>query len=206
MMRTYVLDNAAPAHVRSHRTIEGRALFRAAGRRPRAPNRPLQDLLQLVHLYAERGSPKYERAAMARALPDRRLATASALAEITASLAKREPLDRRGLERLHGSAVACTARPGQREKPRILTYEKIDDLAKLSLASARNGVAGTGGFVRNSITTSPLPLSPPPRQTRAKRQPVRATSTTGNAPWRCGRANHRRRWRGREPGATRARL
>jgi hypothetical protein len=28
------------------------------------PNLPLEDLLQLVHLYAERGSPKYERAAM----------------------------------------------------------------------------------------------------------------------------------------------
>ena len=27
------------------------------------PNLPLEDLLQLVHLYAERGSPKYERAA-----------------------------------------------------------------------------------------------------------------------------------------------
>ena len=28
------------------------------------PNLPLEDLLQLVHLYAERGSPNYERAAM----------------------------------------------------------------------------------------------------------------------------------------------
>jgi hypothetical protein len=28
------------------------------------PNLPLGDALQLVHLYAERGSPKYERAAM----------------------------------------------------------------------------------------------------------------------------------------------
>ena len=28
------------------------------------PNLPLQDALQLVHLYAERGSPKYEKAAM----------------------------------------------------------------------------------------------------------------------------------------------
>jgi hypothetical protein len=33
------------------------------GRRPRAPNLPLEDLLQLVHLYAERGSPKFELAA-----------------------------------------------------------------------------------------------------------------------------------------------
>jgi hypothetical protein len=28
------------------------------------PNLPLEDALQLVHLYAERGSPKYEAAAM----------------------------------------------------------------------------------------------------------------------------------------------
>ena len=28
------------------------------------PNLPLQDALELVHLYAERGSPKYERAAV----------------------------------------------------------------------------------------------------------------------------------------------
>jgi hypothetical protein len=28
------------------------------------PNLPLEDLLQLVHLYAERGSPKYEKAAL----------------------------------------------------------------------------------------------------------------------------------------------
>jgi hypothetical protein len=30
----------------------------------RAAHLPLEDALQLVHLYAERGSPKYERAAM----------------------------------------------------------------------------------------------------------------------------------------------
>jgi hypothetical protein len=35
----------------------------------------------------------------------------------------------------HEPGLACTARPGQREKPGILTYEKIHDLAKLSLAS-----------------------------------------------------------------------
>ena len=32
-------------------------------RAARPPNLPLEDALQLVHLYAERGSPKYERAA-----------------------------------------------------------------------------------------------------------------------------------------------
>jgi hypothetical protein len=60
------------------------------------PSLPLEDALQLVHLYAEHGSPKYERAAL-RWL-ERYLAEGSPrlqhFAEITASLAKREPLDR----------------------------------------------------------------------------------------------------------------
>ncbi len=60
------------------------------------PNLPLEDALQLVHLYAERGSPKYERAAM-RWL-ERYLAESSPrlqhFAEVTASLARRHPLDR----------------------------------------------------------------------------------------------------------------
>jgi hypothetical protein len=51
---------------------------------------------KLVHLYAERGSPKYERAAL-RWL-ERYLAETSPrlqhFAEITVSLAKREPTDR----------------------------------------------------------------------------------------------------------------
>ena len=50
-----------------------RAFRRAIGRRARwmaedaareLPNLPLEGALQLVHLYAERGSPKYEKAAM----------------------------------------------------------------------------------------------------------------------------------------------
>ena len=57
------------------------------------PNLPLQDALQLVHLYAERGSPKYEKAAM-RWL-ERYLTESSPrlqhFAEMTASLATREP-------------------------------------------------------------------------------------------------------------------
>jgi hypothetical protein len=59
------------------------------------PNLPLEDALQLVHLYAERDSPKYERAAM-RWL-ERYLAEGEPrlkhFAEITVSLAKRDPLD-----------------------------------------------------------------------------------------------------------------
>jgi 2-polyprenyl-6-methoxyphenol hydroxylase-like FAD-dependent oxidoreductase len=56
------------------------------------PNLALEDALQLVHLYAERGSPKYERAAM-RWL-ERYLTEGSPrlhhFADITARLAKRE--------------------------------------------------------------------------------------------------------------------
>ncbi len=59
------------------------------------PNLPLEDLLQPVHLYAERGSPTYERAAL-RWL-ERCLTEGSPrlqhFAEITASFAKREPTD-----------------------------------------------------------------------------------------------------------------
>ena len=57
------------------------------------PNFPLEDLLQLVHLYAERGSPKYERAAM-RWL-ERYLTEGSPRlqhsAEITMNLAAQDP-------------------------------------------------------------------------------------------------------------------
>jgi hypothetical protein len=56
------------------------------------PNLSLEEALQLVHLYAERGSPKYEKAAM-RWL-GRYLTEGSPrlqhFAEITASLAKRQ--------------------------------------------------------------------------------------------------------------------
>jgi hypothetical protein len=57
------------------------------------PNLPLEDALQLVHLYAERGSPKYERAAM-RWL-ERYITEGSPrlrhYAEIATELAKRQP-------------------------------------------------------------------------------------------------------------------
>ena len=55
------------------------------------PNLSLEDALQLVHLYAERGSPKYERAAL-RWL-ERYLAEGSPrlahFAEVTRNLAER---------------------------------------------------------------------------------------------------------------------
>jgi len=52
------------AHVRFRRAIERRALWLAEDAARGLPNLSLQDALQLVHLYAERGSPKYERAAL----------------------------------------------------------------------------------------------------------------------------------------------
>ena len=54
----------AHAHVRFRRAIERRALWAAEDAARELPNLPLEDALQLVHLYAERGSPKFERAAM----------------------------------------------------------------------------------------------------------------------------------------------
>jgi hypothetical protein len=82
------------AHVRFRRAIERRALWLAEDAARELPNLPLEDALQLVHLYAERGSPKFERAAM-RWL-ERYLTEGSPrlqhFAEITTSLARREPL------------------------------------------------------------------------------------------------------------------
>ena len=52
------------AHVRFRRAIEHRTLWLAEDAAREMPNLPLEDALQLVHLYAERGSPKYEKAAL----------------------------------------------------------------------------------------------------------------------------------------------
>jgi hypothetical protein len=52
------------AHARFRRAIERRALWLAEDAARELPNLPLEDALQLVHLYFERGSPKAERAAM----------------------------------------------------------------------------------------------------------------------------------------------
>ena len=82
-IRSYDAQPRAPS------TVAGR------GRRPRASEPPARDALQLVHLYAERGSPKYEKAAL-RWL-ERYLVEGSPrlqhFAEITASIAERELLN-----------------------------------------------------------------------------------------------------------------
>jgi hypothetical protein len=75
------------------RAIERRALWMAEDAARELPNLPLEDALQLVNLYAARGSPKFERAAM-RWL-ERYLTEGSPrlkhFAEVVTSLAQREP-------------------------------------------------------------------------------------------------------------------
>ena len=51
------------AHVRFRIAIERRALWAAEDAARELPELPLEDALQLVHLYFERGSPKAESAA-----------------------------------------------------------------------------------------------------------------------------------------------
>jgi len=51
-------------YARFRRAIERRALWHAEDAARELPNLSLEDALQLVHLYAERESPKYERAAL----------------------------------------------------------------------------------------------------------------------------------------------
>lgn len=79
--------------MRFRRAIERRALWLAEDAARELPNLPLEDALQLVRLYAERGSPKYEKAAL-RWL-ERYLTEGSPrlkhFAELAADLASREP-------------------------------------------------------------------------------------------------------------------
>lgn len=83
----------AHAQIRFRRAIERRALWAAEDAARELRNLPLEDALRLVHLYAERGSPKYERAAMRwleRYLGERS-PKLQHFAEITATLAKLKP-------------------------------------------------------------------------------------------------------------------
>ena len=54
----------AHAHVRFRRAIERRALWMAEDAARELPALSLEDALQLVHLYVDRNSPKFEPAAM----------------------------------------------------------------------------------------------------------------------------------------------
>ncbi len=79
------------ALVRFRRAIERRALWLAEDAARELPNLPLEDALQLVHLYAERGSAKFERAArrwLVRYLTEGTPSLEN-VAKVTASLAER---------------------------------------------------------------------------------------------------------------------
>jgi hypothetical protein len=80
----------ANAYVRFRRAIERRALWAAEDAARELPNLPLEDALQLVHLYADRGSPKFEPAArrwLVRYLTEGTPSIRD-IAKVTASLAK----------------------------------------------------------------------------------------------------------------------
>lgn len=80
------------ASVRFRRAIERRALWLAEDAARELPNLSLPDALQLVHLYAERGSPKFEPAArrwLVRYLSEG-TPSLEDVAKVTASLAKRK--------------------------------------------------------------------------------------------------------------------
>jgi predicted metal-dependent HD superfamily phosphohydrolase len=91
-MRTTFLTAQPHAHVRFRRAIERRALWLAEDAARELPNLPLEELLQLVHLYAEHGSPRFEPAArrwLARYLTEG-TPSLKDVAKVTASLAKRQ--------------------------------------------------------------------------------------------------------------------
>jgi hypothetical protein len=83
------------ARIRFRRAIERRPFWLAEDAARELPNLPLVDALQLVHLYAERGSPKFERAALRwqERYPAEGSPRLRHFAEITAALAKREAGD-----------------------------------------------------------------------------------------------------------------
>jgi len=58
------LSASCASHVPFRRAIERRALWLAEDAARELPNLPLEDALQLVPLYAEHESPKYEKAAL----------------------------------------------------------------------------------------------------------------------------------------------
>jgi hypothetical protein len=88
----FVTSESHP-YARFRRALETRALWAAEDAAQEMPSLSLEDALQLVHLYAERGSPKYERAAM-RWLERYLIEGTPRLqhfADVTMRLAKREP-------------------------------------------------------------------------------------------------------------------
>jgi hypothetical protein len=83
------------AHVRFRRAIERRALWMAEDAARELPTLPLEDALQLVHLYAERGSPKFQPAARRWLIRYLTEGTPSMrdVAQVTAALAERRSVE-----------------------------------------------------------------------------------------------------------------
>jgi hypothetical protein len=80
------------AHVRFRRAIERRALWMAEDAARELSNLSLEDALELVHLYAERGSEvRGGGSAVAPALPRENAPKLETLADVVTSLAKRVP-------------------------------------------------------------------------------------------------------------------
>ena len=87
------MTSEGSAHGRFTRALQRRSLVEAEAAAHEIPTLSLDEALQLVHLYAERGSPKYERAALrwlTRYLSEGRPALRD-LALVVASLADRAP-------------------------------------------------------------------------------------------------------------------
>ena len=85
------------AQVHFRRAIERRALWMAEDAARELPNLPLEDALQLVHLYFERGSPEAEPAARRWIVRYLSEGTPSLrdVANVTATLARAASADRR---------------------------------------------------------------------------------------------------------------
>jgi hypothetical protein len=83
------------AHARFQRALAHGALWAAEDAAREMPKLSLEDALQLVHLYAERGSPKFEPAArrwLVRYLTESE-PRLEHFANVAASLAKRKQFD-----------------------------------------------------------------------------------------------------------------
>jgi hypothetical protein len=83
------------AYARFRRAIDHRALWAAEDAAREMPQLSLEDALQLVHLYADRGSPKFEAAAMKwlRRYLDESSPRLEHFAKVVVSLAKLDPSD-----------------------------------------------------------------------------------------------------------------
>jgi hypothetical protein len=86
-----VISESDP-YARCRRAIERRALWAAEDAALAMPEVSLEDALQLVHLYGERGSPKYENAAMRwlERYPSEGTPRLQHFAELTTRLAQRD--------------------------------------------------------------------------------------------------------------------